>query len=487
MEENIFDEYLDKNLDNMIKTVSELISFKSVSDEESKDPYHPFGIECTNALNYFLDLAKNMGFTAQNIDNKCGYIEFGEGEELVGIIGHLDVVPADINDGWTTSPFLASLRDGKIFGRGSIDDKGPMIAALYAMKSILESNINLNKRVRLILGLNEEKSWKCIERYKETEEYPTIGFSPDANFPGIYAEKGILSISLKHKFNIKGMEILEIDCGNNAINVVPKYASITLKYTSKLFKVNKFLPKKDPLFNIDIDVQNIDEDTVKIISHGKAAHAAHPELGINAITNLVKYLSENTSLSDEPNIILLDKLLGLGFFDFESPEFLSRKEIAYATEFEDDSVIQDESGILTSNIASLIYNKETEELEIKLNLRVPVTYSLNTIFLKYRKLVEFFEDITVTELNRQEPLYVSQDSYLVKTLVNIFNEKTKTNSHPIAIGGGTYARAFNNFISYGVTMPGEKDMCHQVDEFIKIDDLLLASKIYAKAIYELAK
>ena len=487
MMENKFDEYLDKNLNNMINNLSNLISFKSVSDENSQDLNHPFGIECTNALNYFLDLANDMGFKTKKIDNMCGYVEFGEGNEIVGIIGHLDVVPADINDGWTTPPFKATIKAGKLFGRGSIDDKGPMISALYAMKSIMDSNIKLNKRVRLIVGLNEEKSWKCINRYKETEEFPTIGFSPDANFPGIYAEKGILSLSLKHKFNIKGMKILEIDCCNNAINVVPKQVSITLQYTSKLFRPIKFEPKQDPLFKMNIDVEYIDEDTVKIISYGKAAHAAHPELGENAITSLVRYLSDTTELTDEPNIILLDKLLGLGFFDIESPEFLSRKDIAYATEFEDDSVIQDESGILTSNVANLIYDPETEILEIKLNLRVPVTYFLNTIFLKYRKLVTFFEDIEVTELNRQEPLYVPQDNYLVKTLVEIFNKKTKNNSKPIAIGGGTYARAFDNFISYGVTMPGEKDMCHQVDEFIKIDDLLLSSKIYATAIYELAK
>lgn len=484
---NQFDEYLDKNLDNMIEKLSDLISFNSVSNEESTDPTHPFGEECTKALKYTLSLANSLGFRTKNIENKCGYIEFGEGEELVGIIGHLDVVPADISDGWTQDPFTATITDGKLFGRGSIDDKGPMIAALYAMKAILDSNVNLNKRVRLILGLNEEKSWKCINRYKETEEFPTIGFSPDANFPAIYAEKGIISISLKHKFNIKGFDIIDIDCGNNAINVVPKYAAITLKYSSKLFRPVEFESYQNPLFNMDIEVQNVSKDEIKIISYGKAAHAAHPELGINAITNLVKYLCDRISISDEPNIKLLEKLLHLGFFDFESPEFLSRKEIAYPTEFEDDSVIQDESGILTSNVANLIYDKESEILEIKLNLRVPVTYSLDSIFLKYRKLVEFFEDIEVTSLNRQEPLYVKQDSYLVKTLVNIFNNKANMDAKPIAIGGGTYARAFENFISYGVTMPGEKDMCHQVDEFIKIDDLLLASKIYAEAIYELAK
>ena len=484
---NLFDNYLDKNLDNMISNLKELISFKSISDEESTDSNHPFGEECSKALEYTLSLANALGFKTKNIENKCGYIEFGEGEDLVGIIGHLDVVPALESDGWTTPPFSADIRDGKIFGRGSIDDKGPVISALYAMKAILDSREKLNKRVRLILGLNEEKSWKCISRYKETEEFPSIGFSPDANFPAIYAEKGIMSISLKHKFNIKGMEIIGIDCGNNALNVVPKYASITLRYTSKLFRVNDFKPMQDPLFNMNIDVEYLDENTVKITSYGKAAHAAHPELGINAITNLVKYLCDNTSISDESNIVFLERLLHLGFFDFESPEFLSRKEIEYPTEFEDDSVVQDESGILTSNISNLIYDNKSETLEIRLNLRVPVTYSLDSIFLKYRKLITFFEDIEVTLLNRQEPLYVKKDSYLVNTLVKIFNEKANQNASPIAIGGGTYARAFDNFISYGVTMPGKKDMCHQVDEFIEIDELLLSSKIYAEAIYELAK
>ena len=140
-----------------------------------------------------------MGFKTKNIDGYCGYIEFGEGKELVGIIGHLDVVPANIEDGWTTPPFVPSIRNNKLFGRGSIDDKGPIVSALYAMKAIKDS-ISVSKRVRLILGLNEEKSWKCINYYKKHEEHPTIGFSPDANFPGIYAEKGIMSINLSNNF-----------------------------------------------------------------------------------------------------------------------------------------------------------------------------------------------------------------------------------------------------------------------------------------------
>ena len=227
----MFDQILEKQKDAMIHSVCELIRFKSVS-VEMENPQMPFGEECKNALEYTLNLAKNLGFRTQNLDGYCGYIEFGEGEEIVGIIGHLDVVPAELEDDWTTPPFEPDIRENKIYGRGAIDDKGPVIASLYAMKAVLDSGKKLNKRIRLILGLNEEKAWKCIHHYKEIgEEAPTIGFSPDADFPCIYAEKGILSVRLRHPFAIKNKEIVSIDCNNNALNVVPKYCSITLKDT----------------------------------------------------------------------------------------------------------------------------------------------------------------------------------------------------------------------------------------------------------------
>ena len=483
----MFDKFLDDNFNRMQEELIKLISFPSVSEEDDDNVEEPFGINCKNVLNYTLDLAQSMGFKVKNVDNKCGYIEFGEGEEMVGIIGHLDVVPANFEDGWSIDPYKAEIRNGKLFGRGSIDDKGPVIASLFAMKAILDSGEKINKRVRLILGLNEEKNWKCINYYKEHEEHPTIGFSPDANFPAIYAEKGIMTVELKHKFNIQGMDIIDFNCYSNAINVVPKKCSITLKYNSKLFRPNhNFVSEVNELYRNNIEVQNIDEDTIKITSYGVASHASHPEEGINAISNLVQYLNEHTSKSDANEEIYLEKLYGLGFFDIESPEFLARKDIEFATEFEDDSVVHDEpSGILTSNVGYVSY--EDGVLTLRTNLRVPVTISLDSIFLRYRQLVRFFEDIEVTNSGIQEPLFVDKDNYLVKTLVDIFKEKSGIDAEPIAIGGGTYARAFKNFVSYGLTMPGDKDMCHQVDEYIKLDDLLLGSKIYAEAIYRLAK
>ena len=453
----MFDKIIESYKDDIINVTSELIKFPSVS-EESNSKENPFGTNCTNALNYILDLASSLGFRTKNIDNYAGYIEFGSGEEMVGIIGHLDVVPALEEDGWTTPPFEPCIRNGKLFGRGSIDDKGPVVASLYAMKAIMD-NANVSKTVRLILGLNEEKGWKCIDYYKEVERWPVIGFSPDANFPGIYAEKGIMSLAISHPLSIKDFEIIEIDCKQNAINVVPKYVSITLKNT-----LRKELPLSE-----NINITNLDNSLIKIESFGTASHAAHPELGKNAIENLIKYLITNFEFDSN----ILKSLYDNGLFDITSPRFMNENKI------------EDESGVLTSNVATFEFNNGI--ITFKINLRVPVTYNLNEILNSYNNFQNEYPEFNTNLLSIQEPLYIEKDSYLVNTLVNIFNSKTSQNAKPIAIGGGTYARAFNNCISYGLTMPGDKDMCHQVDEFVKIDNLILGSKIYAEAIYELAK
>lgn len=171
----MFEKFIDK--DNMILSLQNLIKIPSVF-EESDNPEIPFGENTVKALNYVLDLGNKLGFRTKNVDNYCGYIEFGSGDELIGIIGHLDVVPEGEN--WTYPPFEAQIVDNKIYGRGSIDDKGPVIASLYAMKAVMDyfndNSIVLNKRVRLILGLNEENDWKCIDYYKKHEEIPSIRF-----------------------------------------------------------------------------------------------------------------------------------------------------------------------------------------------------------------------------------------------------------------------------------------------------------------------
>lgn len=478
----MFDEFIDNNKDEMIDAISTLIKYPSVSDESKAEDGAPFGIDCKNVLNETLSLAKNMGFRTKNVDGYCGYIEFGEGDELVGIIGHLDVVPASIDDGWDTPPFEPVIKDGKIYGRGSIDDKGPVIASLYAMKAVME-NSKVSKRVRLILGLNEEKNWKCINYYKKVEEHPQISFSPDAMFPAIHAEKGIMSISLKHQFKLHDAEIISFNTNNNAMNVVPKYCEMKIQASHEL----DLKDYKNEMHNQDIKVEKQDNNIYVIKSYGVPGHAAFLEKGVNAITNLIRYINENFPVSyyESDEFKYLQKLFNLGVFEIESPEFLSRDDVASPTEFHDTSFVKDESGILTNNIAQIEYDEGF--LILKTNLRIPVTYPLEDILDKYRNLSTIFSNITVEAFGKQEPLYVRKDDPLVEKLVDIYNLKVARRDQPIAIGGGTYARAFPNSISYGAVFPWEPDLCHQANEYAVIDNLILASKIYAEAIYSLAK
>ena len=441
---------------DLINSIIEICKYKSVSDYD-KETIYPFGIECNKALEYVLEKAKEFGFRTKNLDGYCGYVEIGEGEELIGIIGHLDVVPAHKEDGWFSDPFEPIIKDNKIYARGTIDDKGPVISALYAMK-IINERCKLNKRVRLILGLNEEKDWKCIEYYKQKEELPSISFSPDANFPCIYAEKMILSLSIETDFIMPNdVKIIEVNDNENAINVVPKYCSLIIED-----KNGEYIQSIEK--NENIKINEIKENIYKIESFGKASHAAHPENGENAITTLLKSLPSNE---------IINYLENIGFFEIYSPKYLGGVQT------------KDESGELSSNIAKIEY--KNNKLKLSLNLRVPVKTEFEEIKKYYSDISNENYKFDIKYLRKQDALYVDKESYIVKTLTRIFNEEVNENYEPLAIGGGTYARAFENCISFGMTMPNDTDMCHQVNEYIEIDKLLMSTNIYSKAIYELLK
>jgi len=453
--------------DEIIENTSQLIQIPSVY-EESKDMSKPFGEGPAKALEYILNLGERLEFRTKNIDGYCGYIEFGEGKEMLGIIGHLDVVPQ--GEGWKHEPFGGIIEDNKIYGRGAIDDKGPVIATLYAMKAVMEQ-AKVNKRVRLILGLNEERDWKCIEYYKKYEELPIIGFSPDADFPCIYAEKGLLTVYLKQDYQAnEEIIITNIDCNENAINVVPKYCKIELKISNKINKHELIRYAKQQIdrnkFNIDIE----ENENINLIAHGISSHAAHPDLGENAISMaliIVNDILQKYSIKNE----LLEKFSALIGMQYNGENLEINKE--------------DESGKLTLNVGNCSIIENT--LQIGMNLRIPITIKIDEIEEKLENLVIESSDLKVIFNGRKEPLYIPKDNELVKILCDTFNEVTGNNVEPIAIGGATYARAFDNCVSFGANMPGDKDMCHQVDEFIKIDNLITACQIYAEAIYKLTR
>lgn len=482
--------------EEMISHLQQLIQIPSVNGTASLGK--PFGDGPDHALNYLLALGNELGFKTKNIDGYCGYIEFGDGPEMVGIIGHLDVVPEGEN--WTYPPFSATLADGKIYGRGAIDDKGPVIASLYAMKAVKDycerENITLSKRVRLIVGLNEEKDWKCIEYYQSHEEMPTIGFSPDADFPCIYAEKGILteffsmdySSFMRESKSPMAITLSHLEDNGNAINVVPRLASAVIyvnrDYISqeKVLSMISSLLEKEPCAPISweedvtlgtFEVVPLNENEIKITSYGVQAHAAHPDLGVNAISPLVVLLTDlfrevNGQDQEIPIFSFFTEKIGIDFSGLRCGI---------------DS--EDESGKLTLNVGKLSFDGNT--ISIGCNLRIPVSVELMTIHQKFLEMIKPYSFVEIGKTETNDPLYVSPDSPLVQTLCDIYQETTGVKEKPIAIGGATYARAFPNCVSFGANLPGQKDMCHQSDEYVSIDNLNLANLIYARAVFALGK
>lgn len=466
----MLDKYIDNMKDEIIRKTQELIQIPSVKSA-SVNSNMPFGIEINNALEYMLELGKSLGFRTKNIDGYCGYIEFGEGEELVGIIGHLDVVPA--GDNWGFPAFGGVISNGRIYGRGAIDDKGPVISSLYAMKAVME-HCHVNKRVRLILGLNEENDWNCIKYYKAHEEMPTIGFSPDADFPCIYAEKAVLNCCAKmtNDLSDKSIVIKNIDCNNNPLNVVPKICSTTLRINSKEILMCDFLSNARKIIDnhdFEIDIYKIDEEEVKLTSHGIGAHGAHPDLGVNAISRL---------------IIVLNKLFKTYDINVEIFDFFT-KYIGIQYNGENLGInFEDESGKLTLNVGRI--SLENNVFTIGMNLRVPVTVDIINIGNSFLKYTSPYINVDFDTTHYQPALHLPKNHPLVTTLCEIFNKETNSNLEPIAIGGATFARAFDNCISFGSNFPGHPDMCHQTNEFIEIEHLILSCKIYAKALETLA-
>ena len=273
-------------------------------------------------------------------------------------------------------------------------------------------------------------------------------------------------------FLSKDIIIKEIDSYENAINVVPKICSATLEINpSKILMCDLIEHLKDLIANLnfEIDIYKMNEQEIKLTTHGMQAHSAHPDLGINAISRL---------------IIVLDSIFKTYSISIDLLDFFTQK---INTEYNGKSLgidIKDESGSLTLNVGD--FKLENNFLKIGTNIRIPVNTPIVDIGNTFLKQTSSYINVDFQTKGYKEPLYIPKDNYLVKTLCKIYNETTHSQEEPIAIGGATYARAFENCISFGANLPGQKDMCHQTDEFISIDNLLLASKIYAKAIYELA-
>jgi len=454
--------------EELITNTQKLIRIEST--EKAPEENMPFGKGVQGSLEFALNLCESFGFRTKNVDNHVGYAEIGTGDELMGILAHLDVVPAGDPSTWDHPPYEAIIDDGKIYGRGSIDDKGPAMAGIYAMKAILDSGIPLNKRIRIIFGLNEETHWKSINYYLEHEEMPSLAFTPDADFPVIHGEKGILVFNMNATFDEAlddgGIEILSIKGGNRP-NMVPDYAEAVL-IENKPFQHIVETYSKEKSIKIDYEKEN-DQVTIKV--HGVSSHGAKPETGVNAIAHLLDLLN------------LLDLQIG------DLTNFIRFYAEHINTEVNGENIgcdlSDDLSGLLTFNVGTIACDQE--HISLGINVRYPITYTADDVYGGIEQVLEktiynHKNYITLVKKDHMQPIYFEKDHPLIKGLMAVYKKHTGDPSEPITIGGGTYARSMPNAVAFGPLLKHRVETAHQANEHIYIEDLILATKIYADAL-----
>ncbi|KYO68742.1 dipeptidase PepV [Thermovenabulum gondwanense] len=449
---------LKENENALINSVCEILRIRSV--EEKPLPGMPFGKGVADALNYVLKLSESFGLRTKNLDNYVGWAEWGEGKDLIGILVHLDVVPEGSN--WSHPPFGGEIHDGKIYGRGASDNKGPAIAALYALKALKDANLNFKKRVRIIFGTNEESGMECIKYYLQKDEMPAMGFSPDAEYPIINGEKGILTFSIKAKFDDNNGSIFLT--GGERANMVPDYAHCVINYYDGLEKdLENFKGKTG--FSLEL-VKNGSEATIK--SYGVSAHGSIPEKGQNAISRLISFLVEIKAGSQGQREFL---------------KFLMDK-IGFETNGKSLGInLEDEvSGRLTLNLG--VINMNENEAEAIINIRYPISFKGEDIIGTIERNLK--KGIFIDNVKNSPPHYVPEDSPIVKALKAAYEKVTGEKAYCFTIGGGTYARMMKNTVAFGPNFPGKPEVAHEKDEYIEIEDLIKNFKIYTYVLKELA-
>lgn len=439
--------------DDMIASIQQNMRIESVRGESA--PGAPYGEGPKAALDDVLALGEKLGFRTGQADNRVGWIEYGEGEEMVGILGHVDVVPA--GDGWTHPAFGAEIHDGVLWGRGCLDDKGPVIMAVYALKAIRDLNLPIDRRIRVLFGSDEECGSSCVKYYVENGyEMPTIGFTPDAQFPAIFCEKGTSNFLAGTKIYNKGEIDVEYFGGGVAANVVPPVCKLIVNGPLKV----------TPEEGITVTEEN---GKTIVEATGFSAHGSTPELGVNAVVKLLNAVKENDFGGDFQQLV--------NFILEEIGNETNGKSL--------DILYQDEeTGETTVNLGVVKY--DGEEMSFTLDIRYPKNGDAEVIDDKVINRINSY-NFDVLKKTNNKLLYVPKDSELVSKLVKVYEAQTGDKREPIAIGGGTYAKEFPNMVAFGPVFPGEPDVIHQPNERVAVEQLIRAAQVTVAAMYELAK
>ena len=443
--------------DEILKALARMVAIPSVCgpSEEGK----PFGGESARALNEILKIASELGFTTKNVGNYAGHAEYGTGDEYAAVVAHVDVVPA--GSGWETDPFCLTRKENLFFGRGTSDDKGPAVAALYGLKALKDAGVTGKRKLRVIFGAGEEIASGDLAMYFKSEPLPVMAFTPDSSYGICNREKGILRVGFRRK---RGPgEIVRSFSAGTVVNAVPAEAE-ALVAGDFLERLKKAARRTDGDFRFEAA-----DDGVKVISIGKAHHGAEPQLGFNAASHLVRLLGQ--ALSEEE----LGPFLG----------FLNR---AIGTETDGTSLgvkMSDEpSGTLTLNLGIVRLNASAASASI--DIRYPVTKNGRDIFNTIRGRAEK-AGVSAEMADHNAPLYFPEDHPLVHLLSDAYQAVEGVPAELYATGGGTYARDIpGRAVAFGADFPGQPDNhIHNGNEFLDLGRFMEHAQICLEAMYRL--
>lgn len=467
-----FEEIINSEKQNLIGSLQGLMRIKSVYDTPKLSM--PYGEGINNALLYMENIASQMGFVTRNIYGHVLEVEYGEGTQKGYIVTHLDVVPEGA--GWTYPAFDATIIGDRIYGRGAIDNKGPAISMLYALKAIKDSKIKLDTRVRLIFGTAEETTMNDLKYYVEKEGLPDWGLSPDNIYPIVNGEFGIMFINFNRVIKDQlilnnGIELIDLK-GGIAANSVPDYCIVTLRVNEDMLsyfkeRLDKFIMNGKHSMKLETN-----GEICTIECFGVACHGGSPENGVNAVLPLIDFLygiaSKNNSLKDF-----------LGFINNNVGYEINGKKMSIYTE--------DSSGNTVVNVGICSINSLRAECTI--NIRFPVmTKGAAMLQILEKKTKEYNIDMDI--IMNSDSHYVDENSDFIKKLQNIYSKITGKDAKPISLKGGTYARMLGDKgVAFGPCEAGSQHCGngHKADEFVDINLLITNAVIYANTILELCK
>ncbi len=431
-----------------LETLKKDVSINSVYDKNSINAEAPYGKGVKECFDFLKELAIKDGFNVDTCDGRALEISFGEGKNLIYVLAHQDVVP--VSGEWKFPPFEPTIEDGRLYGRGTSDDKGPGISAYYALKALKENGLINNFRVRLVFGGDEERGSSCLKYYFDVlkKEEPTYGFTPDGDFPLIYGEKGITDYVYEGDIVFKDIEYIKAGLASNSV------------IDRAECKVRNNIVLDNYLKNHDgIDYQKLDDNTYVFL--GKAAHGSTPELGINAGIILLSVLGEAYNI---PELSLLAN-------EYADP---NGKNLYCFYETKN-------MGKTTYNVGLISYLND--KFSMTVNFRYPENVNVEKVIGKIQSESPF----KINYKLGSEVLYFDPEkTKFIKELYKVYLEETGDYEHkPLTIGGGTYAKEAKNTVAFGSNFPGKVDHIHEANEKIDLEDFYNSMALYAHAIFAL--